>query len=70
MSSTDPPRKHPCPDCRFCQWCGDDRCSLCLGKGGGRKKLSLEEQIALYEAVNSSAGDGGGCCNGLKKADR
>jgi hypothetical protein len=22
-------KKHPCPDCRFCQWCADSRCSLC-----------------------------------------
>lgn len=25
------PKKHPCPDCRFCQWCSDNRCGLCLG---------------------------------------
>lgn len=35
-------KKHPCPDCHFCQWCGDDRCELCLSgkkcekKGKGR----------------------------------
>ncbi|HEY6006916.1 MAG TPA: hypothetical protein VIU40_01230 [Geobacteraceae bacterium] len=46
-------KKHPCPDCRFCQGCGDDRCSLCRGKREpGARKLSLAEQIALYEAVN------------------
>jgi hypothetical protein len=22
-------KKHPCPDCKFCQWCVDSRCSLC-----------------------------------------
>jgi hypothetical protein len=24
------PKKHPCPDCHFCQWCSDNRCELCL----------------------------------------
>ena len=48
-----PHKKHPCPDCRFCQWCGDDRCALCRGRGGAKgRKLSLAEQIALYEEVN------------------
>ena len=28
-------KKHPCPDCHFCQWCSDARCRACLG-GGGR----------------------------------
>jgi hypothetical protein len=46
-------KKHPCRDCRFCQWCSDDRCQLCLGIGKPcRKKLSQEEQIALYESLN------------------
>jgi len=46
-------KKHPCPDCRMCQWCSDDRCRLCLKSGTGcRKKLSVAEQIALFEAVN------------------
>jgi hypothetical protein len=46
-------KKHSCPDCAFCQWCGDDRCRLCLDrKPACRRKLSLREQIALYEAVN------------------
>jgi len=22
-------KKHPCPDCYFCQWCSDSRCGLC-----------------------------------------
>ena len=46
-------KKHPCPDCGFCQWCSDDRCRLCLGRGSCKgRKLSLQEQIALYEAIN------------------
>jgi len=44
-------KKHPCPDCRQCQWCSDDRCRLCL-KAGCRKKLSMAEQIALFEELN------------------
>ena len=47
------PKKHPCPDCSFCQWCSDDRCALCLRTDGWcSKKLSVAEQIALYEEVN------------------
>lgn len=45
-------KKNPCPDCRCCQWCSDDRCRLCLAEKRPRRKLSLEEQIALYESVN------------------
>ena len=48
-------KKHPCPDCKMCQWCSDDRCSLCLRAGGCRKKLSMAEQIALYEKINKEA---------------
>ncbi|MFZ3209757.1 MAG: hypothetical protein WA140_13155 [Geobacteraceae bacterium] len=53
-------KKHPCPDCHFCQWCSDDRCRLCRGERVCRRKLSLQEQIALYEAVNRDAGAGKG----------
>lgn len=46
-------KKHPCPDCGYCQWCSDDRCRLCLNrKCRARRKLSLAEQIALYERLN------------------
>jgi tRNA1(Val) A37 N6-methylase TrmN6 len=52
MSSTEG-KKHPCPDCSFCQWCSDDRCALCLRTDScHRKKLSVAEQIAQYEEVN------------------
>jgi hypothetical protein len=54
----DPAKKHPCPDCRQCQWCSDDRCRLCL-RTGCRKKLSMAEQIALYEEINQGGGKGG-----------
>ncbi|MBU5612696.1 hypothetical protein [Geomonas azotofigens] len=45
-------KKHPCPDCTFCQWCSDDRCRMCLGHKKPVKKLSSAEQIALYESLN------------------
>ena len=59
MPSEEPSvKKHPCPDCTFCQWCGDDRCRLCLGTcAKPRRKLSLAEQVALYDALN----DAGAC---------
>jgi len=22
-------KKHPCPDCKVCQWCSDTRCASC-----------------------------------------
>jgi len=51
-------KKHPCPDCRQCQWCSDDRCRLCLRSATGcRKKLSMAEQIALYERLNRPHAD-------------
>ncbi len=57
-------KKHPCPDCHFCQQCSDSRCYSCRsGKNRGRRetavpcrKLSLREQILLYERINVQAG--------------
>lgn len=46
-------KKHPCPDCRFCQWCSDDRCRICRGEKKCPKKLSTAEQIELYERINA-----------------
>ncbi|HIJ96293.1 MAG TPA: hypothetical protein HPP94_11270 [Desulfuromonadales bacterium] len=49
-------KKHPCPDCTFCQWCSDDRCRLCRNDTDCcRRKLSLSEQIAAYDALNESS---------------
>lgn len=28
-SLLDCPKKHPCPDCHFCQYCSDARCQTC-----------------------------------------
>jgi len=25
-------KKHNCPDCKFCQWCPQNRCSGCRGE--------------------------------------
>ena len=50
-------KKHPCADCHFCQFCSDSRCAACHG-GKGRpagslcRKLSIREQIQLYDAIN------------------
>lgn len=49
-------KKHPCPDCVDCLWCADTRCSLCL-KSACPKKLTFQEQIALYEKINSGKKD-------------
>ncbi|OGP52321.1 MAG: hypothetical protein A2Y79_13655 [Deltaproteobacteria bacterium RBG_13_43_22] len=46
-------KKRPCPDCRFCQGCSQDRCRLCRSpQKAAHKKLSISEQIALYERIN------------------
>lgn len=51
-------KKHPCPDCRSCQWCSDERCRLCLKTAKGCCKYrSLAEQIARYEELNRKAGE-------------
>lgn len=53
----EPAKKHPCPDCSYCQWCSDDRCRLCLNRKSCCRKLSLAEQIQLYESLNSGEAD-------------
>jgi hypothetical protein len=52
-------KKHPCPDCHFCQFCAETRCLTCTnernrGKAAVCRKLSLQEQIQLYERVNAT----------------
>lgn len=55
-------KKHPCPDCHFCQNCGDARCHACRNEGNRHcqkqpcRKLSLREQIALFESMNRGGG--------------
>jgi hypothetical protein len=53
-------KKHPCPDCNFCQACAETRCLTCRsernrGSAVSCKKLSLHEQILLYEKINAEA---------------
>ena len=36
--STNGRKKHRCPDCDWCQWCGDTRCHLCLRQKACLKK--------------------------------
>jgi hypothetical protein len=55
-------KKHPCKDCHFCQFCSDARCCSCRSKQDGNakapnRKLSIREQIALYEQINRKARD-------------
>ncbi len=51
------PRKHSCPDCRFCQICSDARCSSCRKERESQticsKKMSFSEQIRLYNEINA-----------------
>jgi len=54
MGSDEPgTKKCPCPDCKFCQRCSDDRCRICRREQGCARKLSSAEQIALYEKINN-----------------
>jgi hypothetical protein len=53
-------KKYPCKDCHFCQFCSDARCQSCRSKRGGTGgasgcKLSIKEQIALFEQLNRKA---------------
>jgi hypothetical protein len=50
-------KKHPCLDCHFCQGCSESRCQACRGgknrcQGRPARKLSIREQICLYEEIN------------------
>lgn len=45
-------KKHPCKDCRFCQWCSESRCDVCRGKRSKYAGMSFEEQIAIYDKIN------------------
>ncbi len=55
-------KKHPCPDCSFCQGCAETRCLTCRSERNRRspgpcKRLSFQEQILLYEKVNAKASE-------------
>jgi hypothetical protein len=51
-------KKNPCSDCHFCQHCSDSRCNTCRGEKNRcgqllSRKLSLCDQIKLYDSINS-----------------
>jgi hypothetical protein len=56
MEADEGSKKHPCPDCTFCQWCSDDRCRMCRAPKACCRKLSSAEQIELYERMNAENG--------------
>ena len=51
-----PPKKNACPDCSFCQLCSDARCNCCRSAktAGSCSKMSLSEQIRLYDEINAN----------------
>jgi hypothetical protein len=50
----DGPKKYPCSACHFCQWCSDNRCSLCLNRKAcsGRARAG-EEPAAVCPGTKS-----------------
>ncbi len=55
-SNLEPPaviRRRRCSDCLYCQLCSLNRCRLCwASKTKSHQKLSMAEQIALYDRLN------------------
>lgn len=39
------PKKHPCPDCFFCQHCSDTRCMLCRAGKSAKEAPSDQEGL-------------------------
>lgn len=37
-------KKHPCKDCFYCQFCSDEKCSLCLKKKASDDKSKKESR--------------------------
>jgi hypothetical protein len=52
LSDNQSPRKHPCPDCKMCQGCSQSRCKSCRAQRPQRRRLSLQDQIALFNSLN------------------
>jgi hypothetical protein len=53
-------KKHPCPDCSFCQSCAETRCLTCRSERNRKgatacRKLSFSEQILIFEEMNAKA---------------
>jgi len=38
-------RKHPCKDCFYCQFCSDEKCSLCLKKQASEKNIDTDNSL-------------------------
>ena len=45
--------KYPCSDCKFCQFCSETRCITCRNQNKINPKMSAQEQIKLYQQINS-----------------
>lgn len=45
------PKKHPCKDCYFCQWCSDNRCDLCLKSKTCKKKIQGQTDILCSSCI-------------------
>lgn len=45
-------RRHPCPDCHHCLLCSESRCTVCRSAANRAPKMSMAEQIALYDSRN------------------
>jgi len=41
-------KKHPCPECNFCQWCSDERCGICRPSGKKLKKNKQKKHKPLF----------------------
>ncbi len=56
LADPPPPKKNVCPDCHFCQLCSDARCNCCRSAKtkGSCPKMSLSEQIRLYDEINAN----------------
>ena len=45
-------KKHPCPDCNFCQFCAETRCRTCITQSSKKQTMTIDEQIELYKKWN------------------
>ncbi|MBI4710276.1 MAG: hypothetical protein HY759_04140 [Nitrospirae bacterium] len=48
MKSKKKAKKHPCPDCNFCQWCSDERCNMCRHRPKASKKHKKKKHKPLF----------------------
>jgi hypothetical protein len=55
----DRPKKHPCKDCTYCQFCPDDRCKVCLRdqcrtKSGAKKTMNASAPESVIKKKKKS----------------